>query len=136
MTKKQVNTEEEFVPGVATTNDETEWKHATATVWNPKAGEFIIGKYDGSSELDETIIAKMRERHPTKDFSRKILQHFVMVDLDGQSRRYSLIGGEKIDNAILNSSIKKGTLVRIEYLGQIETSGGNRMNDWDVRYKD
>ncbi|MGD9158989.1 MAG: hypothetical protein PVG39_11325 [Desulfobacteraceae bacterium] len=134
MAKKKVETEEQeaksSVVSHVTDAQKAQWKNASATIWKPEEGEFLIGVYDGCGPLPAEVLAILKRTD-----EREIKQHFFVVGEGETQKRYSLIGGQVFDSIIASNPIEIGTLCRIEYLGQRDTSSGNRANDWDVKYQ-
>lgn len=123
MSKKELTKGEQAVE-----DNGGDWKCASAKIWQPQPGDYIVGVYDGSSPVPDSI--KMHMKDGAMD--REITQHFIKVD----GQRYSMIGGQVFDSTIADNPIKVGTMVRIEFLGQRNTKNNNRVNDFDVKYKD
>jgi hypothetical protein len=131
MAKTKVETGNEEARGPMGTDTNVQWSHASATIWNPAIGDVMIGLYDGKALVPDSVKSHMKD----DAMKREIWQHFFLIDVNGVRRRYSLIGGQIFDSTIENNpEIKPGTLMRVEFLGQRETKGGNRANEFDVQY--
>lgn len=100
-----------------------EWERASAEIWRPDEGEFVLGTYNGSHEMDPALT----------DYDEPVNVHFVIEKETGN--RVSFIGGKMCDKFIAESPIDIGTPVFIRYMGQGATRKGNKVNNYDIRFK-
>jgi hypothetical protein len=121
--QKQVETEnEEFKvekPSFDGEWDIGQWERASFEIWKPEEGEFVIGIYDGNIEF-------------AGDFEEPCLAHHI-IDRDGN--RISFVPGMMADKFITEAKINKGDMIFAQYTGQGQTNKGQRVNNWDIRFK-
>jgi hypothetical protein len=100
-----------------------EWQRASCEIWRPETGEFIMGLYDGSKLLDKELT----------DFDEDVTCHYIIDHESGN--RWSFVGGVMCDKFINEAGIQKGMQIYVAYMGQGETRKGNKVNNFDIRFK-
>ena len=103
--------------------DLSEFDQISVKIWKPEAGEFIMGKYDGS---------KLFESEKKKGDQDVFIQYII----DSRTKdRVSFLGGVMLDKALIDAKVGKGDMLYCCYEGTETTSDGNPVNIWDVRVK-
>lgn len=117
--KNQPDTPNGHAPEV--NGDFEDWENATAVIWQPVVGEPLLGVYDGSVPFVEGTLDTEANKH-----------YVVTKD----NIRYSFVGGQVLDKAILDAGIKAKDHIRITFLGQVDLKkAGHRANTWDIKFK-
>lgn len=100
-----------------------EFERASSEIWRPDEGEYIMGVYDSALLLDKELT----------EFDEDVNVHFVIEKDTGN--KVSFVGGKMCDKFINESPIEPGVKVFIRYMGQGATRKGNKVNNYDIRYK-
>ena len=90
------------------------------------AGEFFIGELDGFMKVET-------DQGECTAYSFNL--HNTNIEGYESGGRISIIGGYQVDDAIHKQGIVNGDVMRIEFLGKIETTGGKTMNRYKLGLK-
>ena len=100
-----------------------EFERASSEIWRPDEGEFVLGFYDEAKPLPKEY----------SEYDEDVMVHFI-IEKDTKNR-VSFVGGQMCDKFIAESPITKSTPVFIRYMGQGSTRKGNKVNNYDIRFK-